>query len=136
MRAMVRLRTLLAWFLLAALPLQGFAAATMLLCGPARMAAVATAKATHQGHGHEGHDHQGHQHAADHQAHAQHGDSDGPSADSSHGCAACAAACHAVGIASDPAPVPLALAPHVPLSEPFLRFDSRPPPVPDKPPRA
>ena len=37
---MLRFRLILAWLLLAALPLQGWAAATMLYCGPAQKAAV------------------------------------------------------------------------------------------------
>ncbi|GGY03451.1 hypothetical protein GCM10007386_37970 [Pseudoduganella dura] len=37
------LRTLLLWFLLAGVPLQGFAAATMLLCGPGLPAAAPSA---------------------------------------------------------------------------------------------
>ena len=42
---MLRFRLILAWLLLAALPLQGWAAATMLFCGPVQRDAV-IAKAT------------------------------------------------------------------------------------------
>lgn len=52
------LRTLLLWFLLAGVPLQGFASATMLLCGPvpaSASAAHATMNAAMAANGH--HDH-------------------------------------------------------------------------------
>jgi len=54
------LRSLLLWFLLAGVPLQGFATATMLLCGPAPAPAVAPVMAAGQMHAmHAGvrHDH-------------------------------------------------------------------------------
>lgn len=146
---MVRLRHLLAWLLLAALPLQGFAAATMLQCGPAQRAAVLQVLAAQavpdQGHphapgaqhdhaGHHGHSGGGHHTAAA----APDGpvDHDPPLVDKGHGCAACAGACHAVGLTGEPVRLALAPAPLVPANDPFLRFDSPPPPLPDKPPRA
>ncbi|WP_332814033.1 hypothetical protein [Ramlibacter sp.] len=137
---MPAIRILLAWLLLAALPLQGFAAATTLLCGPAHHGPVAAAgshHATADGHDH-GQDH-GHGHAA-----APHADAPGAGAEAAtlssiaagHSCNLCSAACHGVGLASQPAEVGLADAPRVPLTEAFRGFDSRPAPVPDKPPRA
>lgn len=145
------IRILFAWLLLAALPLQGFAAATTLLCGPAHHGAAAAAPAAGlPGHHHaagDSHDHP-HDHAS---AAAPHGATptdafaaavawdDAAStagADSSHSCSLCSAACHGLGLASRSTRVELASAPQVPLTEPFQRFDSRPAPVPDKPPRA
>ncbi|HEX8604163.1 MAG TPA: hypothetical protein VF774_16065 [Pseudoduganella sp.] len=56
------LRTLLLWFLLAGVPLQGFATATMLLCGPGAVSAAVPAMAqqvsgTHAAGHHDHHDH-------------------------------------------------------------------------------
>lgn len=159
---MLRLRLFLAWLLLVAVPLQGFAAASALLCGPgerARMAAQASAG--HGGpmghatidarHAHEDHaqsSHAGGPHAhfaqadaagAPHAMHhpgAGHDEASAPSADDKHSCLACAASCHAVALTGDPDPVALPVPPNAPSAEPFVHFDSRPPPVPDKPPRA
>jgi hypothetical protein len=144
---MARLRLVFAWLLLLALPLQGHAAATVLQCGPAQraLAALAAAEApAHAGHGHAG----GH-HAATAASHDAHDGHHGPdvqaahdtqhdtaSADSGHGCFACAAACHGVGLAGDAPRIHLPPAPQVHADGPFQGFESRPPPVPDKPPRA
>ena len=139
--AMVRLRLLLAWLLLAALPLQGFAAATMLFCGQAPRVLTAVAPANHGGHDDQA-SHADHRRAAGHDDATAHATDDGPPghaphvADAGHGCNLCAAACHAVGIASEPAALAFSPAPQVPQAEPFQRFASRPAPVPDKPPRA
>lgn len=138
---MSAVRILFAWLLLAALPLQGFAAATTLLCGPAHHGA-ASAAATAQVDAHPataGQDDHRHAHSSGAGAHHPAGDTDTAapgSGDTGHSCNLCAAACHGVGIASQPAQVALAIAPQVPLTEPFRWFDSRPAPVPDKPPRA
>lgn len=100
---MARLRFLLACLLPAALPLQGWAAATVLSCGPAQRTSVSVAQA---------------------QQHAQHG----------HGAAAaCAAACRTVALAGEAPLLFLDSVPDILLGEPFLRFASRPAPVPDKP---
>jgi len=59
MKSMIRVIAL--WLMLVALPFQGFASASMLLCGPAKPAAQA-AQGGHHGHavaqasGHHGHD--------------------------------------------------------------------------------
>jgi len=137
---MSAIRILFAWLLLTALPLQGFAAATTLLCGPAHHGPVAAAAAgSHHGSA-DDHDH-GHEHAQSAALHADDPASDAEAAPLSangagHSCNLCSAACHGVGLASQPTRVELASAPPVPLTEPFQRFDSRPAPVPDKPPRA
>ncbi|MDP3762270.1 MAG: hypothetical protein Q8R01_17330 [Ramlibacter sp.] len=141
---MLRFRLLLAWLLLAALPLQGWAAATMLFCGPAQRAAV-VAKAPPHGEAVSHHD----MHAAHHDmqaVHAQHhmdtghagsaGDGAQPVADGSHTCGVCAACCHGVALAQTqqwPAASP---APRADLIEPLVAVVARPSPVPDKPPRA
>ncbi|HYD75682.1 hypothetical protein [Ramlibacter sp.] len=129
------LRTLLAWLLLAALPLQGFAAATTLLCGPAHHAATASAGATAAHHAAS----DGHGHAHEAQAFESDADADATTStatDIGHSCNLCAAACHGLGVASQPSRFAPADAPQVLLTEAFQRLASRPAPVPDKPPRA
>ena len=100
------LRRFLAWMIVALLPVQGYAAASMISCGPmhAEMAA-ASSMASHAG-GHQ-HDHaaDGHDGASAH----RHGDGD-PSTFASLGkfkCSACASCC--TGTAA-PAPSPLSFA--------------------------
>lgn len=126
---MARFRLLLAWLLMAALPLQGFAGAAMLFCGGVPAHHV---QATGM------HDHAGH----DHMAHAR---SDADAQDRAdakqlpsalHTCAICAACCHAVAITqADPA-VPLPAVPSPLLQAALGPMHSQPARVPDKPPRA
>ncbi|WBY01345.1 hypothetical protein PE066_18055 [Ramlibacter tataouinensis] len=138
---MSAIRILLAWLLLAALPLQGFAAATTLLCGPAHhgaASAAAAGPADRQPAAVEG---DGHRHAHASAAGAHHGAAGTDAAPlasngTGHSCNLCSAACHGLGIASQPSQVAPTGAPHVPLTEAFQRLASRPAPVPDKPPRA
>lgn len=141
---MLRFRLILAWLLLATLPLQGWAAATMLFCGPVqRDAVIAKAHSTGQAASH--HD----MHAAHHDMQAGHGqhhvgavdmvDSvDGAStvADGSHTCGICAACCNGVALAQTPHWPPVAITPGAHLAEPLVAVLARPSPVPDKPPRA
>lgn len=137
---MSRFRLLLAWLMMAALPLQGWAAASMLYCSPAQRAAVAQAPEA-AGHGH--HD----MHLAHHEASAgHHADADadpappegaGSTADaSSHTCGVCASCCHGVALAQtqrwDTAPP----VPAADIAEPLIAVLARPSTVPDKPPRA
>jgi len=133
---MPRLRLLFTWLLLAVLPLQGFAAASMLPCGPMQQAAAWTAPMD------SAHDH-GPSHAHPGSSHGHHaGQGHAPSssgadlADEGHSCSACAAACHAVALTGETAQVAIASSPAAPLSQAVARFDSRRPPVPDKPPSA
>jgi len=142
---MSRLRLVLACLLMAALPLQGWAAVTMAFCGDLhRTAAAVVAEAGHSaGHAMEHAAPHGHDHAAPH-AHAdtdhQHDGHSTPSKTSTsgadHKCPACGACCHGAGLAAfDPLPVVApparvdAIEPVVQLHAPSLR-------QPDKPPRA
>ncbi|QBE66884.1 hypothetical protein [Pseudoduganella lutea] len=96
------LRTLLLWFLLAGVPLQGFASVTMLLCGmqtspAAHTAMAAPMQASMQPDGH--HDHAAMlaaQHAAamaDHAGGHHYADPDGDASHADHGQCASAGAC-------------------------------------------
>ncbi|WP_407646661.1 DUF2946 family protein [Caenimonas koreensis] len=134
---MLRLRVVLAWLLLLALPLQGFAAASMLYCGPAGKAALASV-ATHahgEPHAHDGkvaHDHQ-HDHVS---PGSQPHEADQQLPDAGHSCGVCGACSHSVAITETPHLVNPTPVPHVLRSEFFVAFPTRPSPVPDKPPRA
>lgn len=138
---MLRFRLLLAWLLLAALPLQGWAAAAMLFCGPAQTVAmhsevhVAKADAGNRGLHADHHD----MHAAHAQQHLDGGDADGgtqPSADGVHTCSVCAACSHGVALAQTPQWPAVLPPPAADITEPLIAVLARPSPVPDKPPRA
>jgi hypothetical protein len=145
---MSRFRLLLAWLMMAALPLQGWAAASMLYCGPAQRAAVAQAHSTGAG------DHGGHAMHVDHHdrtaghhdmtaGHPATADVDpeavqgGTTVDaSSHTCGVCASCCHGVALAQTQRWAACLPAPAAETAEPLIPVLARPSPVPDKPPRA
>lgn len=128
---MSRFRLFLAWLVLAAIPLQGLAAASMLFCGVGENHAQAHAAAAPD------HDHSKHSHAAPVEIEKASGDHSGKQLpDAMHECGVCAACCHSVAIAESPQPVALAPAPQAELAQPFVLIHARPSPVPDKPPRA
>jgi hypothetical protein len=140
---MSRFRTLLAWLIMAAIPLQGVAAASMLFCGmgshhaPSQQASLmkqapvqVADKATGE------HDHATHSHAAAEQVKKTADTSGVKLPDALHKCGVCASCCHSIAIAEFPALVAFAPAPQADLVEPFVLIQARPSPVPDKPPRA
>jgi hypothetical protein len=123
-------RLLVAWLVLAALPLQGMAAASMLYCDQAA-AAVAVA-ATHGEHA--DHDH-GHHQASAHDGHAA-GQADAAGAGhGDHKCPICAL-CQVVAIPETTPVLPWADSPSAELPQPRVLALTRAPPRPDKPPRA
>jgi predicted lipid-binding transport protein (Tim44 family) len=152
---MVRLRVLLACLLMAALPLQGMAAVSMMLCsGSAAKTMAVSVPMANASHGHDAaaqaahapalHDHASHDHgamAADtdthHPTHA-HGESTGTdtSAGASHECGICGAGCHSVAITSDTVAVHASALPQAPIATPIPPVHTRTTPVPDRPPRA
>jgi hypothetical protein len=131
------LRLLLAWIIMVAVPLQGFAAASMLFCG--------TGAAHHSqaaSHAHPAdvpaHDHA--QQEPDSKVVADQGSAkasdDGNATQLTHKCGVCASCCHAVAITQAPQL-------HLPegpaqadRAAPLRTASSRPSVVPDKPPRA
>jgi len=146
---MLRFRLILAWLLLAALPLQGWAAATMLYCGPAQRDAV-HAKADLPEAAVSHHDmraahhlmqsaHTPHHMGAIDEGAADSGSTEGvaqPVADASHTCGVCAACCHGVALAQTLHWPTITAAPGANLAEPLVTVVAHPSPVPDKPPRA
>lgn len=127
------LRLFVAWLVVAALPLQGLAAASMLYCGQAA-AAVAAVHEEHAGHGHhpQASAHGGH--AADHADAADHGDPDHKDS-KDHKCPICAL-CQVAAIPESPPVLAWADSPSADLPQPGVPALTRAPPHPDKPPRA
>lgn len=123
--SMTRLRMFLACILLAALPLQGYAAAAMLYCGPA--AAAAMAAESHDA-GHAAHSHGAHGSNDSHEEAA--------ASDAAHGCSVCAACSHSVALAETAHRVASPALPQLSDTRAPYAFPTRPAPVPDKPPRA
>lgn len=126
------LRLLVAWLVLAALPLQGLAASSMLLCGQA----AAAPAAVHEGHAAHGQGHDHHQAAAAHDGHeadpaaaADHGGAD-------HKCPICGGLCHVLALPESTAVLASTDAPSAGLPQPGVPALTRVPPRPDKPPRA
>ncbi len=143
---MSTIRLVLAWLLMAALPLQGMAAASMLFCGAPSDARIAQATSSHGHHSSmdvPSHDHSGHGHEGAHGAQAQAGADDGMShapdgGDSaqSHSCPVCAACSQAQAVGgSDSLPLATPASSAEP-SQPPVRVSSRALTLPDKPPRA
>jgi hypothetical protein len=149
-------RLIVAWLLMAALPMQGMAAASMLFCGQG--GGAVTGAASHGSHGAQpghqsgdpaAHDHGHHAAAAAAHGHDGHGDvAHGPaagaghddpdhaSAGGDHSCPICASCCNIVALAEHP---PLSFAPDAAaaqLPQPAAHILSRASPRPDKPPRA
>ena len=132
-RMLARLRLLLTWILMAALPVQGFAAGSMLFCAAATHEVAgsgAQAGAQHR------HDHSTHTHQAGDGANKGTPTGKAAVADLQHQCSLCAACCHSVGITELPAIWQAASVPQADLADPFVLIVSHLAPFPDKPPRA
>jgi hypothetical protein len=119
---MLRTRILFVWLLMAAIPLQGFAAAAMLFCdvGVQQQQHVhAVGQATTA--------------TASHHEHAMHGK---VSKVSSHKCSICATCCNSMALIAKQPVLAAATAPQSELAEPLVSIQARAAPLPDKPPRA
>jgi len=128
---------------MAALPLQGLAAVSMLLCSGTASKVMQMPDAGHgQGldsAGATSHDH--HAMSADHgmQDHAAHAQSASEPHDhgaASHECGICGAGCHSVAIAPSADALHLSSVPQGPAATPIPQVHTRTTPVPDRPPRA
>ncbi|VTU32959.1 hypothetical protein [Variovorax sp. PBL-E5] len=133
---MFRVRVLLLWLVMLAVPFQGYAAASMGVC-TARMPAPAAAAVG--GHA-QPHEHAMHDHASatqtHHPAHAKSAKAQ-PDLGASQ-CASCSlcAACHAAALTGVLAVALLAPVPQADPAEPADAMATLAPRVPDKPPRA
>jgi hypothetical protein len=140
---MSRIRHFLLCLMMLALPLQGFAAATMLYCGPGptHQAMQKAAQKSHQSHGHHASakmelDH----HAQPNGTAAQTGQSaDQAQAqlpDATHKCGVCAACCSVLALSDVAHAIAVPSLPPSDLAEPFVLIDTVPSRQPEKPPRA
>ncbi len=136
---MLRVRAVMLWLLMTALPLQGLAAAVMLHCAGQ---AAATAQGAHAHHGAAAH-RDAHDAAAGHHGGAAQDAPQAAAADDAgqwpsvtHKCGVCAACFSVVAPAPAVARLQVASPPSVlPVAIPLVP-DSRAPALPDKPPRA
>ena len=137
---MLMLRILFAWLLIAAVPMQGFAAASMLFCGMA-------AQHQHTAPAGEPHDHAAlHDHTggAEQAPTHHHNHANDPAADrapdaspdAAHTCSICAACCNGVALIGLNPMAAMASAPQAALAEPLVWVHTLPSAIPDKPPRA
>lgn len=130
---MSRIRLWCLWLVMLALPLQGFAAVSMLHCGAGAVKAASASVAHQDGH------HGGHDHAA-HQADASADGSGAPTADdytaAGHECPLCAFCGHSVALNEFPKPMQFGEPAHASPQEPWILIQTLAVLVPDKPPRA
>ena len=136
-----RLRHFLLCLMMLALPMQGFAAASMLFCGMAAGQTAKTEKMDAASSHHHPADSTGVQH--DHkkpgktaQVAKQSSDAQKQLPDASHKCGVCAACCNVIAIYDFPQTVKAQLSPRADLVEPFVLIHAVPSRLPDKPPRA
>ncbi|MGJ7507203.1 hypothetical protein [Variovorax sp. GT1P44] len=135
---MSRVRMFLMWLMMLAVPFQGYAAASMALCG-AQQPGAAVAMADHPG-AHSAHagmsDHTAHHHDAAPQAEPDTGTNTAhPHGDGVAKCSTCVA-CHAVALTDSIQVALLHALPQADLAEPASAMAKRATGVPDKPPRA
>ena len=115
------IKTFLLWLLLAALPLQGFAAAMQLSCGPTKhaadpgMTAVVSVSHGHHDHAAPAHHHDADAHPATTPAPADHASGDGHAASSCSACSACCVGAIALPVNPIVTPVYSASVPAVPV---------------------
>lgn len=133
---------LLAWLVLAAIPLQGFAAASMLYCGMgAHHASAQTGSAAQHSAISAGtaapalHDHSSQGPMAEAQVNKTGDEAGKQLPDAAHKCGICASCCHSVAITEFSQMAAFAPLPQAESAKPFVLIHARPSPVPDKPPR-
>ncbi len=146
---MSRICRFLLCLMMLALPLQGFAAATMLYCGPGpthqamqkTMQVQTAAQMSHQSHDHSAaavmqHDHHAQPIATTAQA-AQFSDqAQAQLPGAAHKCGVCAACCSVLALTEVAHAVAVPSLPPSDLAEPFVLIDTVPSRQPEKPPRA
>jgi hypothetical protein len=129
-------RLILMWVMVAAIPLQGIAASSMLFCGPgshhAGQAQVQAPGVADEGSG--SHAHGKASHVKQDVADSKQAKADGLP-DATHKCGVCASCCHSLAIAQLPREISFAVPPHTGWAEPALLIHSPPAQVPEKPPR-
>ena len=138
---MLFLRHLLLCLMLLALPLQGFAAASMLYCGMGADHAAKAEQMDMSSSHHQMADAMGMQH--DHSKHdkttqttKQSPDGEKQLPDAAHKCGACSACCNIIAISDFPQTVKPQPVSQAVLTEFFVSIHSAAPRLPEKPPRA
>lgn len=131
---MSHLRFVLAWLIMLALPLQGFAAATMVFCAGEHHGTSAVIQEAHEN---SSRGHSAHRHAAvgSHHENADDARSGQALPDAKHKCGVCASCCYSVAVTQDRTSSGFVPVERTHLTESFLRIDTAPAEVPDKPPR-
>jgi hypothetical protein len=132
---MSALRLLLAWLIIAAVPLQGFAASSMAFCKGDHHGAASSQEAERGTTRLSAHDHASHSHGVEAQVDETQS-TDAKLPDAAHKCGVCASCCYSFGVAQLVHWPALAPAPQAALAEPFLVILTTPASVLDKPPRA
>lgn len=139
---MSRFCTFLLWLMMLALPMQGFASASMQYCGKrADHMALQVPSDPEAHHHHADASNDGHQHAM-HAAATQAADSEqaldvqNQLPDAAHKCGVCASCCNLVGMTAAPQTVAVHSAPNAAYVEPSALIHSVPSALPEKPPRA
>lgn len=138
--SMLNIRSLLLWLLMLALPMQGFAAASMLYCGMGSSNGVVQAEAMPASHHHSAsaeevndtkHDMHGQNHAQQ-----QSPDSQKQLPDAEHKCNLCAACCTLVGLSEESEPLTVAALGDTKFLDLLNPTYSTPSRLPERPPRA
>ena len=136
---MPRIRLFLLWLIVAAIPLQGLAAASMLFCGTGAHHAPSQAIELVDGGAivsTGSHDHAKHSHGDAVEVKKATEDTGKKLPGAEHKCPVCSSCCHSVAITDFPTLVSFAPLPQSETAEPFVLIQPRPSSVPDKPPRA
>lgn len=134
---LIRFRLLLVWLVLAAIPLQGLAAASMLFCGVGSSQLVqAQAQPSQADPGGGGyHRHASSGPAGEEQAQKTAG-TGSALPEAAHECAVCASCSHGVAITDSPPSRAFAQVTQAEAAEPFVLIQPRPSQVLDRPPRS
>jgi hypothetical protein len=139
---MSRFCTFLLWLMMLALPMQGFAAASMQYCGKGADHTVVQAPADPEAHHHhaeassDGHNHAMHAEAAQVAGAEQAPDLQNQLPDAAHKCGVCASCCNLVGMTSATQAVAIHAVPNAVYIEHSAPIRSVPSGLPEKPPRA
>lgn len=139
---MSRFCTFLLWLTMLALPMQGFASASMQYCGKRADHMVLQAPSDPQPHHHhadasnDGHEHAMHAEAMQADSPEQASDMQNQLPDAAHKCSVCASCCNLVGMTAAPQTVAIHSAPHAVYVEPSALIHSAASALPKKPPRA
>lgn len=133
---MHRVRLFVLWIMMFAVPFQGYAAASMVFCGPGHAGSATEASAAHPHSADEpgDHHHEAAQ-AAKPPAKAETAKTAGTGPDAMHKCGTCGA-CHATALTSTLELAVFHDLPHADLAEPAITVATLAPRVLDRPPRA